>query len=85
MSDSDMKQQVFDTLRNDSKRIQQIEEALGLESDPVTEMVWKTAPGNISVSRRGSGDNLTDAVRDWMFNYLMRFSKAFDQPIIEHN
>ena len=82
MSDSYMKQQVFDTLRNDSKRIQQIEEALGLESDPVTEMVWKTAPGNISVSRRGSGDNLTDAVRDWMFNYLMRFSKAFDQPIM---
>jgi len=81
MSDREMKQQVFDTLRSDSERVREIEEALGLGSDPVTEIVWRTAPGNISVARRGSGDNLTDEVRDWMFDYLIKFRIAFDQPV----
>ena len=81
MSDREMKQQVFDTLRSDHERVREIEEALGLEADPLTEIVWRTAPGNISVSRRGSGDNLTDEVRDWMFDYLIKFRRVFDQPV----
>ena len=83
MSDREMKQQVFDTLRSDRERVRvrEIEEDLGLESDPVTEIVWRTAPGNISVLRRGSADNLTDEVGDWIFDYLTKFRRVFDQPI----
>ena len=68
-------------MRSDRERVREIEEALGLESDPVTEIVWRTAPGNISVLRRGSADNLTDEVGDWIFDYLTKFRRVFDQPI----
>ena len=83
MSDKDKKKQVFDTLRNDTKQMKQIEDALGLKFDPETEIIWKTAPGNISVSRKGSGNDLTDEVRDWMFDYLIKFKDVFNPRMEE--
>ena len=81
MGDSNMKQQVFDSLREDAKRVKQVEDALGIQDDPNTRIIWKTGPGNISVSRTGSGDDLTDEVRNWMFDYLIKFKKVFNPRI----
>ncbi|MYC07643.1 MAG: hypothetical protein F4X57_10825 [Chloroflexi bacterium] len=81
MSDRNTKQQVFDSLREDAERVKRVENALGIQDDPSTEIIWKTAPGNISVSRKGSGNNMTDEVRDWMFNYLIKFKKVFNPHI----
>lgn len=83
MSDSELKERIFGTLCEDAEQMEKIESALQLSADPESELNWKTAPGNISVSRKGSGDNLTDETRDWMFNYLIEFQKAFDGPIEE--
>ncbi len=73
--------QVFDVLRDDSEQVKHIEEALGLESDPKTELVWKTGPGNIVVRRSGSSDNLTSDIEGWMFDYLIRFKDVFN-PLV---
>ena len=83
MSDKDTKQQIFDSLREDAEQVKQVENALGIQDDPNTEIIWKTAPGNISVSRKRSGDNLTDEVRNWMFDYLIKFKEVFNPTMEE--
>ena len=81
MSDKEVRRQVFDSLRNCKDQMEEIETQLGLDSDPSTELVWKTAPGNISVRRIRSDDNLTDEVRIWMFEYLIKFRKVFNPRV----
>ena len=75
------RKQVFDALRDDSEQVNHIEEALGLESDPKTELVWKTGPGNIVVRRSGSTDNLTSDIEGWMFDHLTKFKEVFN-PVV---
>ena len=77
----DRRNQVFDVLRHDGEQVKHIEEALGVESDPKTELVWKTGPGNIVVRRSGSSDNLTSDIESWMFDYLIRFKEVFN-PVV---
>ena len=73
--------QVFDVLREDSEQVKHIEEALGVGSDPKTELVWKTGPGNIVVRRSGSSDNLTSDIEGWMYDYLTKFKEVFN-PVV---
>ena len=81
--DREMRRQVFDTLRDDINQMEEIEGSFGLDSHPSTELIWKTSPGNIAVRRSGSDDNLTDEVRDWMFDYLVKFKKVFSPRVEE--
>ena len=81
MSDRELKNRVFDAMRSDRAQMEQTEKALGLECDSKTEINWKTAPGNISVSRKGAADNLTDEVRDWMYDYLIKFSEVLASQV----
>ena len=75
MSDKNTKKQVFDALRQDAG---QIEKDLDLEK---TKIVWKTSQGNIAVSIDKSDNNLTEKVRKWMFDYLIKFKKIFDHRV----
>lgn len=76
--DTKEEQRVFDTLRRDCEAVQQIEKELGINSDPKTEIIWKTGPGNIAVRIDKSDDNLTEEVRAWMVDYLIKFKDVFD-------
>ena len=54
---------------------------MGLECDPVTDIVWRTRARNIAVSRSGFPDDSGmkhDEIRKWMSHYLIKFRDIFD-------
>ena len=83
MGDRNSKKQVFDALRQDAKHLQRMEKQLGIEKDPRTRLVWKTSQGNIAVSIDKSDNNLTEEVRKWMYEYLIKFEEVFDACVKE--
>ena len=80
----DFKQPIFDKLRADCENI---EEKLGLESDPNTRMEWNVpGTGSIGVWREGALDDYEEQleeIRQWMFHYLLKFKEVFNPRIEE--
>lgn len=76
---------ITDGLRDCDKA--EVEKALGIEGDSVTEMDWHTTTTrNIGVWRYGSIDDSEvelEEIREWMFHYLLKFKEVFNPRIEE--
>ena len=76
--------QITDGLRDGNRSA--MEEALGLEEDSKTKIVWETGryTRNIGVWREGSIDDSEvelEEIRQWMFDYMFMFKKVFNPRI----
>ena len=85
MDDKTLKNRVFNILRRNTGEMRKIEKELGIAEDEQTKIVWGNIGGqqNIRVRIDKADNNLTPEVADWMYCYLIKFKKVFDDRIAD--
>ena len=90
MNDKVMRKRVFGDLRKYKRRMKRMEKELGIEGDGRNKLTWgKGKRNNIGVVREKPQNHPIypydelEEIRNWMFEYLIKFEKVFDGEIAE--